>query len=122
FDRVLVDAPCSGLGTLRRRPDLRWRVAPTAVGELAALQRRLLAAAADLLRPGGSLTYSVCTLTAEETTGVDAWLAEHRPDLVPDLPDLPDGWEPWGRGALLLPQAQGTDGMALFRYARRPAG
>jgi 16S rRNA (cytosine967-C5)-methyltransferase len=118
FDRVLVDAPCSGLGTLRRRADLRWRVEPEAVERLAALQGRLLAAAADLVRPGGALVYAVCTLTAAESTGVDAGLASGRPDLVPA--DPPGGpWRPWGRGAILLPQAAGTDGMCLFRYTRR---
>jgi 16S rRNA (cytosine967-C5)-methyltransferase len=117
FDRVLVDAPCSGLGTLRRRADLRWRVEPEAVPRLAALQRRLMAAAADLVRPGGVLVYSVCTLTTDESVGVDEWLAAERPDLVPlDLPGAP--WEPWGRGAVLLPQTAGTDGMCLFRYRR----
>ncbi len=117
FDRVLVDAPCSGLGTLRRRADLRWRVDPSSVERLADLQRRLLGAAADLLRPGGMLVYSVCTLTAAESTGVDGGLAVERPDLVPvDPPGVP--WEPWGRGGILLPQAAGTDGMCLFRYRR----
>lgn len=121
FDRVLVDAPCTGLGTLRRRADLRWRVEPAAVERLAALQRRLVAAAADLVRPGGTLVYSVCTLTAAESTGVDSWLAGARPDLEPTA--RPGGdWEPWGRGAILLPQAAGTDGMCLFRYVRRQAG
>ena len=119
FDRVLVDAPCSGLGTLRRRPDLRWRVTPDSVERLADLQRRLLGAAAGLVRPGGTLVYSVCTLTAAETTGVDDWLARAHPDLVPQpAPPLDPLWQPWGRGALLLPQAAGTDGMALFRYVR----
>jgi 16S rRNA (cytosine967-C5)-methyltransferase len=118
FDRVLVDAPCSGLGTLRRRADLRWRVEPDAVERLAALQRRLVAAAADLVRPGGTLVYSVCTLTATESTGIDTWLAGERPDLEP-LPAPGDPWEPWGRGAILLPQSAGTDGMCLFRYVRR---
>jgi 16S rRNA (cytosine967-C5)-methyltransferase len=120
FDRVLVDAPCSGLGTLRRRPDLRWRVDAAAVDRLVGLQRALLAAAADLVRPGGTLVYSVCTLTAAESTGVDAWLAEARPDLVPEPPPG-DPWIPWGRGALLLPQAAGSDGMALMRYRRDEA-
>ena len=76
FDRVLVDAPCSGLGSLRRRPDARWRIQPDDVEALAALQRELLDAAAALVRPGGTLVYSVCTLTAAETIGVDEWLAE----------------------------------------------
>ena len=117
FDRVLVDAPCSGLGTLRRRADLRWRVDPDAVARLAALQRRLLGAAADLVRPGGVLVYSVCTLTVDESLRVDEWLAAERPDLEPiDVPAAP--WAPWGRGAVLLPQAAGTDGMCLFRYRR----
>ncbi len=74
FDRVLVDAPCSGLGALRRRPDARWRVDPDAVERLAALQARLLAAAADLVRPGGTLVYAVCTLTAAEGPDVAATL------------------------------------------------
>jgi 16S rRNA (cytosine967-C5)-methyltransferase len=117
FDRVVVDAPCSGLGTLRRRPDLRWRVDAASIDRLADLQRRLLGAAAGLVRPGGSLVYSVCTLTAAESTDIDAWLAGERPDLVPIEP--PGGpWEPWGRGAILLPQTAGTDGMCLFRYVR----
>jgi 16S rRNA (cytosine967-C5)-methyltransferase len=118
FDRVLVDAPCSGLGTLRRRADLRWRVEPEAVDRLAALQGRLLAAAADLVRAGGTLVYSVCTLTAAESTAVDEALAGERPDLVPlDPPGEP--WRPWGRGAILLPQAEGSDGMCLVRYRRQ---
>ncbi|MGH9112233.1 MAG: transcription antitermination factor NusB [Acidimicrobiales bacterium] len=118
FDRVLVDAPCSGLGTLRRRADLRWRIEPDSVDRLAALQRRLVDAAVGLMRPGGTLVYSVCTLTADESLGVDAWLADRRPELEPaDPPGEP--WRPWGRGGLLLPQAAGTDGMCLFRYVRR---
>jgi 16S rRNA (cytosine967-C5)-methyltransferase len=117
FDRVLVDAPCSGLGTLRRRPDLRWRVEPDALDRLATLQRRLLGAAADLVGPGGTLVYSVCTLTIDESTAVDDWLAAARPDLVP-TPPPESPWTPWGRGAILLPQAAGTDGMAVFRYVK----
>jgi 16S rRNA (cytosine967-C5)-methyltransferase len=117
FDRVLVDAPCSGLGTLRSRADLRWRVEPSSVERLAALQRRLLASAADLVRPGGTLVFSVCTLTAAESTEIDLWLAAERPDLAPVKPQG-DPWEPWGRGAILLPQTAGTDGMCLFRYTR----
>jgi 16S rRNA (cytosine967-C5)-methyltransferase len=119
FDRVLVDAPCSGLGTMRRRADLRWRVQPSSLDRLAALQRRLLFSAADLVRPGGTVVYSVCTLTVAESTGVDDWLAHERPDLVPDAPPGAP-WEPWGRGAILLPQAAGTDGMCLFRCRRAP--
>jgi 16S rRNA (cytosine967-C5)-methyltransferase len=119
FDRVLLDAPCSGLGALRRRADARWRIDQDSVDRLAALQRRMIDAAVPLVAPGGLLVYSVCTLTAAETTAVDAHVASAHPDLEPLAPP-PDPWEPLGRGAVLLPQTAGTDGMAVFRY-RRPA-
>lgn len=118
FDRVLVDAPCTGLGVLRRRADARWRVSPDEVDRLASLQRDIVDAAVPLLRPGGVLVYSVCTLTSAETRGIDDHLAERWPDLTP-LAAPPEPWLPWGRGALLLPQAAGTDGMMILRL-RRP--
>jgi 16S rRNA (cytosine967-C5)-methyltransferase len=118
FDRVLLDAPCSGLGVLRRRPDARWRVSPTDVDDLVALQRRFLDAAADLVRPGGTVLYSVCTLTAAETEGIDRWLAEAHPELEPE-PAPTDPWVAVGRGARLLPQAIGSDGMYVLRLRRR---
>ncbi|HUF33154.1 MAG TPA: transcription antitermination factor NusB [Acidimicrobiales bacterium] len=121
FDHVLVDAPCSGLGVLRRRPDARWRVGPEEVIRLAALQRELLDAAVALVAPGGTLTYSVCTLTASETVEVDAWLGERHP-VLEALPAPGEPWRPHGRGALLLPQAAGTDGMGLLRLRRPEAG
>ncbi|HEY2812092.1 MAG TPA: transcription antitermination factor NusB [Acidimicrobiales bacterium] len=114
FDRVLVDAPCSGLGTLRRRADARWRIDEAGVERLVTLQRELIDAAVTLLRPGGVLVYSVCTLTASETLGVDAHLAHAHPTLVA-LDSPGDPWRAWGRGALLLPQAAGTDGMFVLR-------
>jgi 16S rRNA (cytosine967-C5)-methyltransferase len=110
FDRVLLDAPCSGIGVLRRRPDARWRLQEAAIPELAQLQQALLRAAAGLVRPGGVLVYSVCTLTTEETTGIDEWAAAHLPEFdALAAPGAP--WMPRGRGALLLPHAAGTDGM-----------
>ncbi|MGN6696242.1 MAG: transcription antitermination factor NusB [Aquihabitans sp.] len=119
FDRVLVDAPCSGLGSLRRRPDARWRVDVDAPERLARLQARLLEAAAPLVAPGGTLTYSVCTLTSAETSSVaDGFAAAHPDWVVADAPT--DPWIPWGSGALLLPQAAETDGMAVFTW-RRPS-
>lgn len=70
FDRILVDAPCSGLGSLRRNPDARWRLRPEDLTELARLQRDILESAAAVLRPGGSLVYSTCTVTPEENESV----------------------------------------------------
>lgn len=114
FDRVLVDAPCSGLGALRRRPDARWRIQEAGVARLAALQRQILVAAAGLVRPGGVLVYSVCTLTAAESI-------DHPPppgwEPVP-RPGPP--WRPYGPGARLLPQDADTDGMVLLGYRRPP--
>lgn len=117
FDRVLVDAPCSGLGALHRRPDARWRRQPDDITRLVVLQRELLDAAAQSLRPGGTLVYSVCTITAEETVGIDHWLADRHPELEALAPPDPP-WCPHGRGALLLPQVAGTDGMGLLRLVR----
>jgi len=117
-DRVLVDAPCSGLGVLRRRPDARWRITPADVDDLASLQRDLLGAGADLVRPGGTVVYSVCTLTNAETRAIDEWLSETRPDLVAEPPPGPP-WDPFGRGARLLPQAADTDGMYVLGLQRK---
>jgi 16S rRNA (cytosine967-C5)-methyltransferase len=114
FDRVLVDAPCSGLGVLRRRPDARWRIQPADVARLAALQRILLEAALPLVRPGGLLVYSVCTLTRAETAGIDRWMADAHPEARPVLPSLDPAWERVGRGSRVLPQTAGTDGMFLL--------
>ena len=117
LDRVLIDAPCSGLGVLRRRPDARWRITPESVTELAALQRDLLDAAVPLLAPGGTLVYSVCTLTDAESVDVDRWLAETHPDLEAVAPPGAP-WAPAGRGARLLPQTIGSDGMFLLALKR----
>jgi 16S rRNA (cytosine967-C5)-methyltransferase len=75
-DRVLVDAPCSGLGTLRRNPDLKWRQTPATVAEMNAKQRAILASAARLVKPGGRLVYATCSLLNEENVNiVNAFLA-----------------------------------------------
>lgn len=113
FDRVLLDAPCSGLGVLRRRPEARWRLDPAGIGRAATVQRELLTAAAARLRPGGLLAYSVCTLTREETLEIDAWAAGTFPSLTAEPAPGPP-WRPHGRGSLLLPTAAGTDGMFLL--------
>jgi 16S rRNA (cytosine967-C5)-methyltransferase len=120
FDRVLLDAPCSGLGVLRRRPDARFRVTPQLIGEVAQLQRQLLEAAAGLVRAGGTLVYSVCTLTGAETVAVDQWAATNLGEFsAVDPPGAP--WERIGRGARLLPQVAGTDGMYVLTLRRASA-
>lgn len=110
FDVVLLDAPCTGLGTGRRRPEVRWRRQPDDVTELAELQRRLLASAAWRVRPGGNLTYAVCTWTAGETTRV----ADHLDTLHPDA---------FVRTATvqLLPDPDDTDGMFIATWRRTDA-
>jgi 16S rRNA (cytosine967-C5)-methyltransferase len=78
IDRVLVDAPCSGLGTLRRNPDLKWRQTPKDVEEMSHKQSAILAGAGRLVKPGGRLVYATCSILAEENTQVvDAFLAAH---------------------------------------------
>lgn len=114
FDHVLLDAPCSGLGALRRRADARWRIQPVDLVELAALQRAMLAAVAPLVRPAGTIVYSVCTVTAGES--IDHPVPEGF-DVVPAPP--PGAWRPFGRGWRVLPQDDDTDGMVLIRYRRR---
>lgn len=103
FDAVLVDPPCSGLGTLQGRPDLRWRARPEAIAELAALQRRILEAGAAAVRPGGALLYVTCTISPSENEQVvEAFLAD-RPGFALRFMRQ------------LLPHRDGTDG---FFYAR----
>ncbi|HZV35412.1 MAG TPA: RsmB/NOP family class I SAM-dependent RNA methyltransferase, partial [Verrucomicrobiae bacterium] len=83
FDGILVDAPCSGLGTWQRNPQARWTTKPNDIAELSAVQKSLLANAVTALKPGGRLVYSVCTLTDAETIGVAEAIARQFPDLKP---------------------------------------
>jgi 16S rRNA (cytosine967-C5)-methyltransferase len=109
FDRILVDAPCSGLGTLQSRPDLRWRRRPEAIAELAALQTRILAAAAPALAPDGALVYSVCTISrAEGDDVIEAFLREHSDFSVQQRVQL-------------RPDRDGTDGFFIARLCRASA-
>ncbi|MYH71324.1 MAG: RsmB/NOP family class I SAM-dependent RNA methyltransferase [Acidimicrobiia bacterium] len=115
FDRVLVDAPCSGLGVLGRRADARWRVSPGDVVELAQLQADLVRAAFEMVRPGGVVAYSVCTMTKAETVTIDELVAREHPSAVAVPIDDPR-WRSHGRGALVLPQDHNTDGMFAVIY------
>jgi 16S rRNA (cytosine967-C5)-methyltransferase len=80
FDRILVDAPCSGTGTLRRNPEIKWRLEPSDIGELAEAQLRLLGNAANVLKTGGRLVYSTCSLEPEEDQGVVSRFLEGYPE------------------------------------------
>lgn len=119
FDAVLVDAPCSGLGALRRRPDARWRIRPDDIERLAALQQRLLLAAAPLVASGGALVYSVCTLTRRESSGVVAAVADRLGGLgfEPAAPVADDRLDREGGVELLLP-GEDHDGMCRVGFRR----
>jgi 16S rRNA (cytosine967-C5)-methyltransferase len=127
-DRVLVDAPCSGLGTLRRSPDLKWRQTPAAVATLADLQGRILTEAARLLKPGGRLVYATCSCLRQENEAVaEAFGATHPRDFVPldaaealrqaGVPEAPalcrDGY------LRLWPHLHQTDGFFAAVWQRR---
>ena len=114
LDRVLVDAPCSGLGTLRRNPDLKWRQTPDSVAELTAKQASILNAAATLVKKGGRLVYATCSLLdCENDSIVSTFLAAH-PDFVPLSAEEVLGKQgialETGRQLRLLPHKHGTDG------------
>ncbi|MCP5028847.1 MAG: hypothetical protein GY929_21450 [Actinomycetia bacterium] len=119
FDRVLVDAPCSGLGSLRRRPDARWRIDEAAIERLVPLQVALLAAALDLVAPGGMLVYSVCTLTDAELMEPVAQLLDRHPRLEVQGPPSEE-WEQGPGGFRLMPDRTDTDGMAIARFGVPP--
>lgn len=126
FARVLVDAPCTGLGALRRRPEARWRRRPSDLESLVPLQRRLLAAALDSVLPGGVVGYATCSPHPAETVEVvDAVLARREDVQVLDTPALLPGVPDAARGAhlQLWPDRHGTDAMflALLRRTPRPA-
>ena len=113
FDRVLVDAPCTGLGALRRRPEARWRRQPGDVPALARLQRELLASAIKLTRPGGVVLYATCSPHLSETVGVVADALRRHPVTALDARPLFEGVEELGDGPYvqLWPHRHGTDAM-----------
>ncbi len=123
FDRVLVDAPCSGLGTLRAHPEIRWRRTLKDLPRLAALQARILDRAASRVRPGGILVYATCTLSrAENEQVVEGFLDRHGDFVVEDaaahLPETTRSMTA-GRYLLALPHRHDTDGFFAVRMRRR---
>nr|WP_233237527.1 RsmB/NOP family class I SAM-dependent RNA methyltransferase [Bordetella sp. LUAb4] len=126
--RVLVDAPCSGIGTLRRNPDLKWRQHPDALAELCALQSRILSSAARCVAPGGRLVYATCSLLPEENEAqAEIFLAAHpefeRVDAAALLTARCDGLILAGPYVQLRPDVHGTDGFfaAVFERRKTPA-
>jgi 16S rRNA (cytosine967-C5)-methyltransferase len=122
FDAVLLDAPCSGLGVLRRHPEAKWRIAGAELGDLVALQSALLDRAAGWVRPGGRLVYAVCTFTAEEGEGQVAAFLARRPDFTraPLPASGPVPFADLGEGGLvrLWPHRHGCDGFTLASLHR----
>jgi len=125
FDRVLVDAPCSGSGTWRRNPDAKWRLTDAGLAEQVAAQARILESASRLVRPGGRLLYATCSLLTEENEGqVTAFLAGHgdfHPVSVGERwPAVADGDCPSAADNLRLsPLGAGTDGFFAALFERR---
>jgi 16S rRNA (cytosine967-C5)-methyltransferase len=115
YHRILVDAPCSGIGSARRRPELLWRPRREELSRLARLQVAITTAAAELLAPGGRLVYSVCTFPRAETDAACDAIVRHRPDLRPIETPGPDG--PAHRHRL-WPHRHGTDGMFVAAFER----
>ena len=133
YDRVLVDPPCSGLGTLQARPDLRWRASLAAIEQMRADQFRILDCGAQVLRPGGVLVYSTCTISPTENERLIADFLDARPefqldDLAAEMPDLtlpePRGGRPaalpdGGSALMTLPHRDNTAGFFIARIRRR---
>lgn len=119
FDTVLIDAPCSGLGVLRRRLDLRWRITEKDIARLAGLQARLLRAVAQLVRPGGALIYATCTLTAEENQGQVSKFLEDNREFHLEPADARVPIQAVSNGMLeAWPHRLGTDGAFAARMIR----
>jgi len=117
-DVVLVDAPCTGMGTWRRNPEARWRLTPDYLARMEALQVRVLDLAAPLVRPGGTLVYAVCSLLDPEGRAqVDAFLARHA-GWSAFAPTTDGAGLPWGAGRLLTPGRDDSDGFFVARLGK----
>ncbi len=123
MDRVLVDAPCTGTGTLQRNPDLKWRYSEAGLTELNAKQMAILSAAARLVKPGGRLVYATCSVLAAENEAVVVQFLENHPEfsLQPAAPELARAQVPLDTGEMLklLPHRHRTDGFFAAVMTRR---
>ncbi len=119
FDRVLVDAPCSGLGTIRRHPDLKWRVTPESVARLARQQAALLRSGVELCKNGGLIVYAVCTFTRQETREVVQTVCKEGRVTLEDGPGYFDKWQTDKGQYRILPSDGAWDGFFLTRLRKR---
>jgi 16S rRNA (cytosine967-C5)-methyltransferase len=125
FDRILLDAPCSGLGVIRRKPDIKWAKSPDDVADIAKLQTELLSGVASLLAPGGILVYSTCTISEEENERVIERFLRDYPDFSLEGPPakmldrLPEGTVAGDGTVTVLPHRFGSDGFFIARLRRR---
>jgi 16S rRNA (cytosine967-C5)-methyltransferase len=119
FDRVLLDAPCSGTGTLRRNPEIRWRLQPGDIDELSSQQKAMLSHAALLVRPGGRMIYSTCSVEIEENeAAVHDFLAGHT-DFARKAIDTPRGLRTEAGDVRTWPHRQGVDGFFVAALERK---
>ena len=119
FDRVLVDAPCSGTGTLRRNPEIRWRISPADIDDLAERQKQLLFNAGRVVRPGGRLIYSTCSVERDENEQVvQTFLDNNETFRLVEL-TANDALKTSLGQARTWPQRQGTDGFFIATFERK---
>jgi len=118
FDRVLVDAPCSGTGTLRHNPDIRWRLQPADIAELAGKQQQILETASAMVRPGGLLLYSTCSLEKDENEAVIQEFLEHHPDFLVSRFETHNDLQTKGGALRTWPHRQDVDGFFMMAFQR----
>jgi 16S rRNA (cytosine967-C5)-methyltransferase len=122
FDRVLVDAPCSGTGTLRRNPEIRWRISPADIQDLSARQKQLLQNAARAVKPGGRLVYSTCSIETDENEEVRQAFIESNESFRPVNLDVDSCLITSSGAARTWPQKHGTDGFFITAFYRTERG
>jgi 16S rRNA (cytosine967-C5)-methyltransferase len=119
FDRVLVDAPCSGTGTLRRNPEIRWRITKEDVEELATRQAAILRRAATALKTGGRLIYATCSVERAENEDIAAAFAQAHPEFTPLAPDAPAHLRTGEGQARVWPQRDAADGFFIAVFEKK---